>query len=58
MRATGALHYRMVAVNTPKFTGPPIPFGGTKQWGLGREGSRHGLDDCSELKYFCLGGLG
>jgi hypothetical protein len=42
---------------TPKFTGAPIPFGGTKQSGLGREGLRHGIEDCSELKYLRLGGL-
>ena len=57
MRVAGALDYGMVAVNTATFTGAPIPFGGTKQSGLGREGSRHGLDDYSELKYVCLGGL-
>jgi succinate-semialdehyde dehydrogenase / glutarate-semialdehyde dehydrogenase len=57
MRVAGALDYGMVAVNTPKFTGAPVPFGGTKQSGLGREGSRHGTDDYIELKYFCLGGL-
>ncbi len=32
-------------------------FGGTKQSGLGREGSRHGLEDYSKLKYLCLGSL-
>ncbi len=37
--------------------GAPIPFGGSKQSGLGREGSRHGLDDDSELKYLWHGGL-
>ena len=58
MRVAGALEYGMVGVNTPKFTGAPVPFGGTKQSGLGREGSRHGIDDYSELKYLCLGGLG
>ena len=47
----------MVAINTAKFTGAPVPFGGTKQSGLGREGSRHGTDDYTELKYLCLGGL-
>ena len=57
MRVAGALDYGMVAVNTPKFTGVPVPFGGTKQSGLGREGSRHGTDDYTELKYLCLGGL-
>ena len=57
MRVGGALEYGMVGANTPKFTGAPVPFGGTKQSGLGREGSRHGIDDYSELKYLCLGGL-
>ena len=57
MRVAGALDYGMVAINTPKFTGAPVPFGGTKQSGLGREGSRHGTDDYTELKYLCLGGL-
>ena len=50
-----ALEYGMVSLNTPKMTGPPIPFGGYKQSGLGREGSRFGLDEFSQLKYFCWG---
>jgi acyl-CoA reductase-like NAD-dependent aldehyde dehydrogenase len=58
MRVAGALEYGMVGINTPKFTGAPVPFGGMKQSGLGREGSRHGIDDYCELKYLCLGGLG
>lgn len=53
-RLSEALEYGMVAVNTAKLTGAPIPFGGVKQSGLGREGSRHGLDDYTELKYLCL----
>ncbi len=57
MRVGDALEYGMVGINTPKFTGPPIPFGGHKQSGLGREGSRYGLDDYTELKYLCLGGV-
>lgn len=57
-RVSDALEYGMVGVNTPSFTGAPIPFGGWKQSGLGREGSKHGLDDYTELKYVCLGGLG
>ena len=57
-RVADALQYGMVGANTPKFTGAPIPFGGMKQSGLGREGSRHGLDDYSEIKYLCVGGLG
>ncbi|TIS18979.1 MAG: NAD-dependent succinate-semialdehyde dehydrogenase [Mesorhizobium sp.] len=55
MRLTDQLEYGMVAVNTPKFTGAPIPFGGWKQSGLGREGSRHGLAEYLEAKYVCIG---
>ncbi|MFD2250160.1 succinate-semialdehyde dehydrogenase/glutarate-semialdehyde dehydrogenase/aspartate-semialdehyde dehydrogenase [Pseudochelatococcus lubricantis] len=55
MRLTDRLEYGMVAVNTPKFTGAPIPFGGWKQSGLGREGSRHGLAEYLEPKYVCIG---
>ncbi len=51
------LQYGMVAVNTPSFTGPPAPFGGFKQSGLGREGSRYGIDEYTEIKYMCLGAL-
>lgn len=57
MRLTDALEYGMVAVNTPTFTGAPIPFGGWKQSGLGREGSRHGLSEYLEAKYVCFGNL-
>lgn len=49
-----ALDYGMVAVNRVKITGAPIPFGGVKQSGLGREGARHGLEAFTELKYLCL----
>ncbi|MEQ1956618.1 NAD-dependent succinate-semialdehyde dehydrogenase [Mesorhizobium sp. CN2-181] len=57
MRLTDRLEYGMVAVNTSKFTGAPIPFGGWKQSGLGREGSRHGLTEYLEAKYICFGNL-
>ncbi len=57
MRLADRLEYGMVAVNTPKFTGAPIPFGGWKQSGLGREGSRHGLSEYLEAKYVCFGNL-
>lgn len=56
-RVSDALDYGMVGVNTPKFTGAAIPFGGFKQSGLGREGSHYGLDDYTEIKYICLGNL-
>jgi len=52
------LEYGMIAFNTVKMTGPPVPFGGVKQSGLGREGSRHGIDEYTEIKYFCINGLG
>ena len=54
MRLGRALEYGMVAVNRVKITGAPVPFGGVKQSGLGREGSRHGIEAFSDLKYLCL----
>jgi succinate-semialdehyde dehydrogenase len=57
MRLSDTLEYGMVGINTASFTGAPIPFGGWKQSGLGREGSRHGLQEFMELKYVCFGGL-
>jgi len=53
-RLANALDYGMVAVNRVKITGAPIPFGGVKQSGLGREGARHGLEAFTDLKYICL----
>lgn len=52
-RITRALNYGMVAVNRTKITGAPIPFGGTKQSGLGREGARLGMEEFTEIKYVC-----
>lgn len=52
-RLTRALEYGMVAVNRTKVTGAPIPFGGMKQSGLGREGARQGLEAFTEIKYVC-----
>jgi aspartate-semialdehyde dehydrogenase len=54
MRLGRALEYGMVAINRVKITGGPIPFGGWKQSGLGREGSRHGMEAFTELKYLCI----
>ena len=54
MRLGRALEYGMVAINRVKITGGPIPFGGWKQSGIGREGSRHGLEAFTELKYLCI----
>lgn len=52
-RMNAALEFGMVAVNRTKITGAPVPFGGVKQAGLGREGSRHGMEAFTDLKYFC-----
>jgi aspartate-semialdehyde dehydrogenase len=52
-RMSRALEFGMVAVNRTSVTGPPIPFGGVKQSGLGREGARHGLEEFTEIKYVC-----
>jgi aspartate-semialdehyde dehydrogenase len=52
-RVSRALQYGMVAVNRTKVTGAPIPFGGTKQSGLGREGARKGMEEFMDIKYVC-----
>ena len=52
-RASRALQFGMVAVNRTKVTGAPIPFGGMKQSGLGREGARYGLEAFTDIKYVC-----
>ncbi|MDL4862662.1 NAD-dependent succinate-semialdehyde dehydrogenase [Halomonas elongata] len=52
-----ALEYGMVAVNEGLLSTELAPFGGVKESGLGREGSHHGLDEYTELKYVCVGGL-
>ncbi|WP_169569329.1 NAD-dependent succinate-semialdehyde dehydrogenase [Sneathiella limimaris] len=52
-RATRDLQFGMVAVNRTKVTGAPIPFGGVKQSGMGREGARQGMEEFTEIKYVC-----
>lgn len=47
----------MVGVNTGLISTEVAPFGGVKESGLGREGSRHGLQDYVDLKYICFAGL-
>jgi succinate-semialdehyde dehydrogenase/glutarate-semialdehyde dehydrogenase len=54
-RVAEALEVGIVGVNTGLISTEIAPFGGVKQSGLGREGSRHGLDEYLELKYVCLG---
>ena len=57
-RLQEALEYGLVGVNTGLISTEVAPFGGVKESGLGREGSRHGIDDYIELKYVCVGGIG
>ncbi len=57
MRVAERLESGMVGVNTGLISTAEAPFGGVKQSGLGREGSRYGLDEFLEIKYLCLGGL-
>jgi len=56
-RVAEALEYGMVGVNTGLTTKAEIPFGGVKESGLGREGSRYGLDDYLDIKYISMAGI-
>ena len=56
-RVAEALEYGMVGVNTGLISTEVAPFGGVKQSGQGREGSKYGCDDYLEMKYVCLGGI-
>ena len=55
-RVAEALEYGMVGVNTGLITTEVAPFGGVKQSGLGREGSKYGIDEFVQVKYVCFGG--
>ncbi|QIB52000.1 NAD-dependent succinate-semialdehyde dehydrogenase [Pseudomonas sp. OIL-1] len=54
-RVADALEAGIVGVNEGAISNPMAPFGGVKASGLGREGSRHGLEEYTELKYICMG---
>jgi succinate-semialdehyde dehydrogenase/glutarate-semialdehyde dehydrogenase len=56
-RVAEALESGMVGVNTPALANEMAPFGGVKQSGLGREGSKYGIEGFLELKYICLAGV-
>ncbi|MCZ2136204.1 MAG: NAD-dependent succinate-semialdehyde dehydrogenase [Burkholderiales bacterium] len=56
-RVAEALEVGIVGVNTGLISNELVPFGGVKQSGLGREGSKYGIDDYLEIKYICMGGL-
>jgi succinate-semialdehyde dehydrogenase/glutarate-semialdehyde dehydrogenase len=54
-RVAEALEYGMVGINTGLISTAVAPFGGVKQSGMGREGSKYGLEDYMEVKYLCFG---
>lgn len=56
-RVAEALDYGMVGINEGIISTEVAPFGGVKESGLGREGSRYGIDEFVEIKYLCMGGL-
>jgi len=56
-RVAGALEVGMVGINTGVISTAVAPFGGVKQSGMGREGSRHGIEGYIDTKYLCMGGL-
>lgn len=56
-RVAEKLDYGMVGINEGAISNAAAPFGGVKQSGNGREGSKYGLDDYLEIKYLCMGGL-
>ncbi len=56
-RIAEALEYGMVGINTGMISTTVAPFGGIKESGFGREGSKYGMDDYLEIKYMCWGGV-
>ncbi|MCK2087157.1 NAD-dependent succinate-semialdehyde dehydrogenase [Thauera aromatica] len=57
-RVAEALEYGMVGINTGHISTEVAPFGGIKASGIGREGSRYGIDEYTEIKYLAMGGVG
>jgi len=56
-RVSEALEYGLVGINEGLITTEVAPFGGVKESGVGREGSKYGIDDYVNIKYVCVGGL-
>jgi succinate-semialdehyde dehydrogenase / glutarate-semialdehyde dehydrogenase len=56
-RVSEALEYGILGINTGVISTEVAPFGGVKESGIGREGSKYGIDDWLEIKYLCMGGL-
>ena len=57
IRVSRGLEYGMVGVNTGLISNAAAPFGGVKSSGIGREGSKYGMDEYLEIKYVCLGNI-
>ena len=57
-RAAEGLEYGIVGINTGLISTEVAPFGGMKESGVGREGSKYGIEEYLEIKYLCLGGIG
>jgi succinate-semialdehyde dehydrogenase/glutarate-semialdehyde dehydrogenase len=57
-RVSEGLEYGIVAINTGVISTEVAPFGGVKESGIGREGSKYGIDEWLEIKYLCMGGIG
>jgi succinate-semialdehyde dehydrogenase / glutarate-semialdehyde dehydrogenase len=56
-RVSEGLEYGIVGINTGVISTEVAPFGGVKESGIGREGSRYGIDEWLEIKYLCMGGV-
>jgi succinate-semialdehyde dehydrogenase/glutarate-semialdehyde dehydrogenase len=57
-RVSEGLEYGIVGINTGLISTEVAPFGGMKESGIGREGSKYGIDEWLEVKYLCVGGIG
>ena len=56
-RVAEALEYGIVGINEGIISTEIAPFGGMKESGIGREGSKYGIEDYLEIKYLCMGGI-
>lgn len=56
-RVADAIEAGMVGINTGVISTAVAPFGGVKQSGMGREGSKYGIDEYVDTKYLCMGGI-
>jgi len=56
-RVSEALEYGIHGINTGLISSEVVPFGGLKESGIGREGSKYGIEEWLEIKYLCMGGV-